>query len=101
MSGKDDRCPLCGRPLVPGPSVDAHHLVPRTYGGGETVRMHRVCHGKIHAVFAEKDLRDHYHTLDRLRAHPEIRKFVAWVRKKHPEFHDGHAGGRGRQRRRR
>lgn len=84
-------CPLCGRPLVPGPSIDAHHLIPRTYKGTETVTVHRVCHGKIHAVLSEKDLRDHYHTMARLRGHPEIAKFIRWVRKKHPEFTDGHA----------
>ena len=84
--------------MIPGPSVNEHHLVPRTYKGTETVRMHRVCHGKIHAVFSEKDPRDYYHTVARLRAHPEIQKFIRWVRKKHPEFDDGHAGGRGRRR---
>lgn len=100
MSDDHDPCPLCDRPLIPGPSVNEHHLVPRTYKGRETVRLHRICHGKIHAVFSEKDLRDHYHTIDRLRAHPDIQKFVRWVRKKHPEFHDGHAGGRGKRVRR-
>jgi 5-methylcytosine-specific restriction endonuclease McrA len=36
-------CPLCGRPLVADPSVDLHHLVPRTYKGRDTVPMHRIC----------------------------------------------------------
>jgi hypothetical protein len=94
-----DRCPLCDRPLVPGPSVDEHHLVPRTYKGTATVTLHRVCHGKIHSVLSEKELRDHYHTIDALRGHPEIATFIAWVRKKHPEFVDGHAR-HGRRRRR-
>ena len=51
-------CPLCGRPLIPGPSVDEHHLRPRSQGGRDTVRMHRVCHSKIHSLFTEQVLRD-------------------------------------------
>jgi hypothetical protein len=101
MSAQDNTetppCPLCRRPLVPGPSIDEHHLVPRTYKGRETVTLHRVCHAKIHAVLSEKELRDHYHTVARLREHPEIAKFLGWVRKKHPEFIDGHATKRRRR----
>ena len=83
-------CPLCGRPLVPGPSVDLHHLVPRTYKGREAVPMHRICHAKIHAVLSERELRDHYHTPERLRKHPQIAAFLRWVVRKPPEFMDGH-----------
>lgn len=88
-------CPLCRRPLVPGPSVNEHHLVPRTYKGTGTVRLHRICHGKIHAVLSERDQRDWYHTIDRLRAHPEIAAFVRWVRGKDPEFTSRHRGAKG------
>ena len=56
--------------------------------------MHRVCHGKIHAVFSEKELRDSYSSFDRLRAHPEIARFVDWVRRKPPEFVSRHRKGR-------
>ncbi|MGQ9369914.1 HNH endonuclease [Azospirillum sp. ST 5-10] len=92
-------CPLCGRPMVPGPSVNEHHTVPRRYGGRATVTMHRVCHDKIHAVLDEAELRDHYHTMERLRCHPEIATFLRWVARKPPEFVDGHHGGRGKRRR--
>ena len=87
-------CPLCGRPLVPGPSVNLHHLVPRTYKGTETVVLHRICHAKIHAVLSEKELRDHYHTVDRLREHPEIARFIRWVCRKSPTFMAKHRAGR-------
>jgi hypothetical protein len=87
-------CPLCDRPLVPGPSVNRHHLVPRTYRGRDTRPIHRVCHGKIHSVFTEKELRDEFHDFERLRAHPEIARFVEWVRRKHPEYVSRHRGGR-------
>lgn len=94
-------CPLCGRPLVPGPSVNLHHLIPRRYGGRDTVLLHRICHDKIHAVLSERELRDHFHTVERLRAHPEIARFLRWVQRKPPEFVDGHHDGGPRARRRR
>jgi hypothetical protein len=79
-------CAICERPLIAGKSVNEHHLIPKTYKGAETVILHVVCHTKIHSVFSEKELYDFYHTAERLRSHPEIEKFVAWVQKKDPEF---------------
>ena len=99
LSSPPGPCPLCGRPMLPGPSLNEHHLMPRRYGGRETVTMHRVCHGKIHAVLSEAELRDHYHTVESLRAHPELAAFIRWIARKPPEFIDGHAGGRGRRKR--
>ena len=81
-------CPLCGRPLVPGPSVNEHHMVPRSHRGRDTLTMHRICHNKIHTVFSEQELARYYHTVERLLENDEIRKFVAWVRKKDPEYFD-------------
>ncbi len=92
-------CPLCGRPLVPGPSVDEHHLVPRSRGGREKFLVHRVCHQKIHATISEVELARHYDTWDRLREHPEIAKFIAWVRKRPPEYRDRTRWTRERKRR--
>ena len=94
-------CPLCGRPLVAGASVNEHHLVPRTYGGRETVTLHRICHAKIHSVLTEQELRDHYHTVESLRAQPEIASFIRWVARKPPEFTDGHHGGPAKKRKKR
>lgn len=79
-------CPLCGREMIAGPSVDAHHLVPKSQGGRETVDMHRVCHRKIHAELTERELRDAYHSVEALRAHPAIADFIRWVARKPPEF---------------
>lgn len=52
--------------------------------------MHRICHNKIHAVFTERELAQYYHTAERLLEHEAIRKFVNWVRKKHPAYDDAH-----------
>lgn len=84
-------CPLCGREIVPGPSADEHHLVPRSEGGQDKTLVHRICHRKIHATFSEKELACDYATWEALRAHPEIQAFVKWVSKKPPEFYDGSA----------
>lgn len=81
-------CPLCGRPLIKGSTINEHHLLPKSYKGKETISIHKICHSKIHSVFTEKELFSHYHTIERLREHPEIEKFVKWVRKKDPEFMD-------------
>ncbi len=85
--------------MVPGPSLNEHHLVPRTYGGRETVTVHRICHAKIHAVLSEQLLRDHYHTVESLRGHPDIASFLRWVARKPPEFMDRHDSGRGKRKR--
>lgn len=81
-------CAICGRPLIDGPTVNEHHLKPKTYKGTETVTLHIICHTKIHSIFTEKELFDHYHTPERLRDHPEMAKFIKWVSKKDPEFRD-------------
>lgn len=91
-------CPLCGRELIEGKSINKHHMIPRTFGGRESVWMHRVCHGKIHAVFTERELLQHYHTPERLLEHPEVQKFVRWIRRKDPEYVTKHRES-GRKRR--
>ena len=86
---------------MPRGSATAHHLVPRTFGGRETVDLHRICHRKIHALFTERELQRHYNSIDRLLDHPEIRSFVDWVRPKDPFFYtrtvDAKRKGRGRR----
>lgn len=84
------KCPLCGRDLIDGPSVNEHHLVPRSHRGREKIKMHRICHNKIHSVFTEKELAHYYHTVDRLLENEEIRRFVAWLQKKNPVYYDSH-----------
>ena len=78
-------CPLCTRQLPGRPSK--HHLVPRSLGGREKVLLHRICHRQIHAVFTERELINHYNSIDRLLENELIRKFVKWVRDKPPDLH--------------
>lgn len=88
---EDGLCPLCDREMIRGSSsLNEHHLVPKMYGGVETYFIHRVCHSKIHSVFSEKELAREFFTFEKLRDHPEIARFILWVRKQDPEFIDKH-----------
>ena len=79
-------CPLCERP-IPEREQSAHHLVPKSKGGRETELLHRICHRQIHALFSEAELATTYHTAEALLAHPEVAKFVTWVRTKPDTFY--------------
>lgn len=81
-------CPLCGRPLLPGPTVDEHHLLPRSQGGTATVTLHRICHQAIHATLSEPELARDFHTIEALRQQPDLARFIAWVRKRPADYLD-------------
>ena len=40
------------------------------------------CHKQIHALFSERDLERRYDTVEKLAGHQEVKRFVAWVRKR-------------------
>jgi len=81
-------CPLCERPMVAGPSLDQHHPVPRSHGGRETVLMHKICHRAIHAMLSEQELAEAFSGFEALRAHPVLAQFIAWVKKRPPDYYD-------------
>ena len=86
--------------MIAGPSVDRHHWHPKSQGGTETEWLHRVCHRMIHRLFDEATLARDYNSPDKLLAHPDIIKFVKWVRKKPVDYVDWpkSAGRYGRNR---
>jgi hypothetical protein len=61
--------------------------VPKSRGGRETVDVHPICHRAIHAALDNKALARDYSGADALRAHPEIARFLSWVKNKEPDFH--------------
>lgn len=81
----NDICALCGRELAM--PYDEHHVVPKSRGGMETVLLHRICHSKIHSVFHNRELQQEYNTIDKLREHPDIKKFINWLKRKPPGFY--------------
>lgn len=78
-------CFLCGRPL--GSRIEWHHPVPKSRGGRETVPIHPICHRAIHAHIPNPVLARDYADAPRLRAHPEIARFLVWIADKDPDFH--------------
>ena len=79
-------CPLCGRELLNDASVDEHHLVPKSKGGREKFRVHKLCHKMIHATLTESQLSRDYARWDLLQAQPDIATFISWVAGKPPEL---------------
>lgn len=78
-------CALCGRPL--GMRTEWHHVVPRSEGGRETVPLHPICHRALHATLSNRELARRYADPGRLRAHPDLARFVEWVADKPADFH--------------
>jgi hypothetical protein len=79
-------CPICGRPMVAGPSVDRHHFIPRSEGGSVAMPVHRICHRKLHTLWTERELALLYRTPEAIRDHPEIQRFAQWLQRKPAEF---------------
>ncbi|MDQ4087994.1 MAG: HNH endonuclease [Pseudomonadota bacterium] len=78
-------CFLCGRPL--GRRIEWHHPVPKSRGGRDTVPIHPICHRTIHATLTNAELERGYADAASLRGHPQIARFIDWVRDKDPDFH--------------
>jgi len=95
----DPICPLCQRPIPPDARQSLHHLVPKLKGGkgGPVVRLHQICHNEIHAALSEADLARAYHSIEALRAHPRLARFIAWVARRPPGFHSKTPGPRRRR----
>ncbi len=92
-------CPLCLRPIPPGAPQSLHHLVPRLRGGkgGPTVRLHQICHNEVHASLTETELARDYASVEALRGHPRLARFIRWVSKRPPAFHSRSPGKRRRR----
>lgn len=89
-----DVCDLCTRA---GLELTRHHLIPRSRHRKarskrqftrEEMRTRiaylcRDCHGQIHRLFTEKQLAAEYNTLETLKSHEGVQKFIGYIRKKH------------------
>jgi len=90
---KPERCDLCGREVG---QRTRHHLIPRTRHASRRTRkrfdrqeLHqriamlcRPCHKMVHATLGEKELESHYNTLEAIAAHPDIARFLDWLRRR-------------------
>lgn len=77
-------CALCGRPL--GIKVEWHHVVPKSEGGVETAPVHPICHRALHAALPNAELA-RAGTLEAIREHPAIARFLRWIADKPSDFH--------------
>ena len=80
-------CELCDR-IIPWNLESKHHLVPRELGGkgGPSIVLHNVCHSQIHALISNKELKLIYNSIDRLKEHEQIKKFIKWIKRKPISF---------------
>lgn len=46
------------------------------------IHVCRPCHDQIHQLIPERELAEHYHSLEALQAHPELQRFVDWLRQR-------------------
>lgn len=83
----DPICPLCLRPIPDG-AGSLHHLIPKLKGGkgGPTVLLHQICHKEVHATLTEAELARDFNTVEALRTHPRLAKFLNWISKRPPGF---------------
>ena len=88
--GEDQPCVLCDRDRP----VTFHHLIPRTLHRKRWAKVQfdradlqagiwvcRDCHDAIHRFIPHRELAESYRTLASLQDHPELAKFVMWIRK--------------------
>lgn len=77
-------CELCKREPV---RTTEHHLIPKEYGGvdGPMAMLCSACHRQVHALFTNEELAGFYHSIERLKDHPAIMKYIRWVKKQDPE----------------
>lgn len=94
------RCRICGREMIAGCGLDRHHWVPRSAGGTEWAWVHLICHRMVHQVFSDAELAALGDNLAALHAHPDMARFIAWVRKKPTTYVDWPRSPRGKRRER-
>lgn len=90
MSKIKGSCPICGRDLIAGNSINDHHFIPKSKGGKnhDKITLHKVCHDFLHRRFTEKELSKEYNSPDKCLTDEAVQKFVKWLKKKDPEFVD-------------
>jgi len=64
-----------------------HHLIPKQHtrrknlDPGPTIDICPACHRQIHAMFSNQQLAQELNSLEKLRQHPDMTRFLTWVKK--------------------
>ena len=72
MRGAREHASDTGRRLVPRPRVGKL---------GPTTRLCPTCHKQLHALFSEQTRARELHSVDLIRANPEVARFLKWARR--------------------
>lgn len=84
-------CETCGRDL----SLTKHHLVPKDMHNKKWCRkiftikemntkiamVCQPCHSAFHKFISNKDMAKTYNSVEKLKEHPKVSKFIEWVSK--------------------
>lgn len=90
MQAIAEQCELCGRD-TPEECISKHHLFPKSRrkrkeapkGSGKIkARLCCDCHRQIHRLFSTRELAGYFNTIERLKEHALVYRFVAWIRTK-------------------
>lgn len=87
------QCELCERTDI---ELNRYHLIPqsrhkkahtkRTFSRAEMkseiAMICDACLNQINEIFTTQELSTHYFTVERLKEHPEMAKFINWVKKR-------------------
>lgn len=85
-------CELCGRDKP----LNFHHLIPRTLHKSKWYKSkfskeelcsgimicEDDCHFEIHKFLTPKEMGRKYNTLDKLKSHPKVKKYIEWIKNK-------------------
>ena len=81
--GEPTACALC-RHQYDRRELTRHHVVPKSRGGTDIELLCPLCHKQVHALFTERELEEHYGTLDKLESAEPLQPFLRFVRKRKP-----------------
>ena len=79
-NGQSAACELC---LREAERYTVHHLIPRAKGGrfGPKAKLCPTCHRQLHALFSETTLAKELHSIDLIRANPQMSEYLRWARR--------------------
>jgi len=77
-------CPICSRKSHKF-NFEKHHLVPKSKGGKDTELVCVDCGDMIHQCITNKELKNSYNSLEKIKSHEKIIKWIEWISKK-PSF---------------
>lgn len=78
-------CALCDRD-TPDQYVEKHHLTPKSRKGKECALFCCDCGDQVHKLFNNKELHLEYNTIEKLKSHESVRKWIKWVRNRPHRF---------------